>query len=701
MRDVLLHGVPPAFADGWATSEAKSPQTNQGPSYGPLVSIIMPTYNRAHLIDQAIKSVLEQTYPNWELVVCDDGSDDGTDAVVTAFADERIIYHRLTRGGAASARNFGLAKAEGEIVAYLDSDNVWHPRFLAAMVSALVVRPGRYTAYCKFIDVVVDSNRLRLKSFDSRPFSYETLSTRNFIDLNGFVHRRSLYDRLGGFDERLVRQQDWELILRYTYLRDPLYVDQFLLMYRRNERWNQITRLHREDRSSPALVRSAIDSSYRNGLPTTRQGPSPSLTVLSWDICRNHFSKAYNVAEAMASETDVQLVGFRFFDDPIFPPYANTEPDFATLFLPGGEFPGWNQHLAKAVANLSGDIIYAVKPRLPSLGAALLANYQFGTPIVVEINDLESVVNNPWRGDELSTVQLSDVDLSDPELRKPHSDLWAQIMEGLVKEIPLRVTHNSELDRHFGEGAFFVRNPKNEEHYDPDRLDRDEIRSRLGFSQDDRVILFGGMVRRHKGVFQLLDLLQEKGSRYRLVVVASRPTPDLNEFRAHADDRVTILDPVDRNQMAEINLASDAVVLWLDPDVRASRYQMPFKLTDALAMRVPVVANDIGDLGELARQGYLRQVPFGRTDVLRATLDGLFEDREATLDMVEAGRRLYLRQFSYNAVRRNLEIIMAEAIAGSGTLPVAKEFAEFFSSFQDHIRAEAGTDHAETVARGS
>ncbi len=697
IRDLVAQGAPTEFIADWTASESIGESAPGGPGL-PLVSIVMPTRDRAFLIGEAITSVLEQTYENWELLICDDGSTDGTSEVVGRVLDARIKYAELPWGGAARARNFGLSRATGDVIAYLDSDNLWHPSFLESMVAALGPGNGQYAAYCKFVDLMVNERKLKLRSFESRPFDYESLTMKNFIDLNSFVHRRSLYDHLGGFDERLVRQQDWDLILRYSYLRDPVYVDRFLTLYRRSDAWNQITKVYRRDKSSPQLIRSTLEQSYEKGLSGAHDRDPPSLTIISWDICRNHFSKAYNVAEAMASETQVQLAGFRFFDEPIFPPYKDAEPDFETLFLPGGPFPDWNRHLAKAVANLSGDVIYAVKPRLPSLGAALLANYQFGTPVVVEVNDLESVIANPRRGDELSTVQLSHVEPGDPRLLNPRSDLWTQIMESLVKQIPIRVTHNSELDRHFGNGAFFVRNPKDEEHYDPDRLDRGEIRSRLGFSRDDRVILFGGLVRRHKGVFQLLDLLRDQGSKYRLVVVGSRASPELEELRSLANDRVTILDPVDRNHMAQINRASDVVILWLDPDVPASRYQMPYKLTDALAMKVPVVAHDIGDLGDMARQGYLKTVPFGRIDLLRETLDGLFEDRNGTLRMVEAGRRLYLRQFSYNAVRRNLAIIMDEAMANVGTLPVAKEFAEFFSAFQEQIKVGAGGHRPESIA---
>jgi glycosyltransferase involved in cell wall biosynthesis len=416
-------------------------------------------------------------------------------------------------------------------------------------------------------------------------------------------------------------------------------------------------------------------------------GDVPSVSILSWDISRNHFSKAYNIAEAMSEHAQVQLLGFQFFDEPIFPPYAAANPQFQTLYFPGGQFPDWSPRFARAIANASGDVLYAVKPRLPSLGVALLANYHFGKPIVVEINDLESVVTSPRPGDEPRSVRLADVDPGDPELLNPYGALWTSIMEGLASEIPTRVTHNSLLDRQFGGGAFFLRNPKDERHFDPANYSREEIRERLGFAPGEKVLLFGGMVRRHKGVFEVAELVNEPSSAYRLLVVGARDTPDQVSLREVAGDRVRIIDPVDRNEMAAINLACDAVVLWLDPDVAASRYQMPFKLTDALAMKLPIIANDVGDLGELGRSGYLHLVRFGRTDELRRALKTIFDDRASTTAMVEAGRRLYLRQFSYNAVRRNLEMILTEAAKDEGTLPVAKEFAEFFSAFSERLES--------------
>ena len=676
-----------AFVDPWATSEEalRAQPVDPGGDDAPLVSIVMPTYNRAHLIREAIDSVTDQTWLNWELLVCDDGSDDDTADVVQSLGDDRIVYLQLPRGGAAAARNAGLAQAHGDLIAYLDTDNLWHPRFLEVMVRALRDHPGRSMAYARYVDLVMGESGPEVKRFGELPFDYERLTQKNFVDLNSMVHRRVLYDRLGGFNEELVRQQDWDLVLKYAFLRDPLYVDRFLAVYRRNEAWGQITDVHADNTSTQPIIEASVASYYRDGLPWTPGASSEArLTVLSWDVCRNHFSKAYNVAEAVSRDDPgrAQLVGFRFFEEPIFPPYADADPRFETVFLDGAAFPGFDDAMARAVAQVRGDVVYAVKPRLPSLGVGLLANHHFGTPLVLEANDLESVVTTPGAGQEARTVDLNEVDPADPRLLDPYGALWTEVMEGLAPRVPLRATHNHVLDDQFGGGAFYVRNPKDDAWFDPDRYDRDAERAALGFEPDDRVLLFGGMVRKHKGVFQFAEVLERLGPSWKLLVVGSRETPDQQRLRERVGDRLRIIEPVDRNAMARVNLAADAVVLWLDPDVAASHYQMPYKLTDALAMRVPVLANPIGELADLGRDGYLRLVPFGDDDALVEALDDLFVDRPAARRMVDAGRRLYLRQFSYRAVRATMDLVADEALRRPGPLPVAEDFARFFARFR-------------------
>ena len=108
----------------------------------PLVSIIMPTYNRAGYISETIAYIIAQTYTNWELLVLDDGSSDNTEALVMEVADKRIKYHRFNRTGiTGKLKNFGIRQSKGELIAFMDSDDLWPVDKLEKQVAALLEHP--------------------------------------------------------------------------------------------------------------------------------------------------------------------------------------------------------------------------------------------------------------------------------------------------------------------------------------------------------------------------------------------------------------------------------------------------------------------------------------------------------------------------------------------------------------------------------
>lgn len=232
-----------------------------------------------------------------------------------------------------------------------------------------------------------------------------------------------------------------------------------------------------------------------------------------------------------------------------------------------------------------------------------------------------------------------------------------------------------------------MRNIKDEAVYDPALYHRDRIRRGLGFSPRDRVILFAGYLRSHKGIFELVELQAALGDeRYRLLFAGTVPNPDQERLIREYGDRITLLPPGNQQTMAGINLAADLVVLWQDPDVSASHYQMPYKLTDALAMNTPVIANDISELGDLGRQGYLRLVPYGDHEKMVQTINEVFADEQSTRSMVQAGRRLYLRQFSYHAARANFALALHRVMENpEKILPQAAHFDHFFQKYRDAV----------------
>ena len=112
------------------------------PSSPPLVSIIMPTYNRAEYILETIRSIQKQTYSTWELVIIDDGSKDETSQIIKGIKDDRIFYDHTCHLGLEHARNRGLEKAKGEFIAFMDSDDLWAPTKLQKQVAYFVENPN-------------------------------------------------------------------------------------------------------------------------------------------------------------------------------------------------------------------------------------------------------------------------------------------------------------------------------------------------------------------------------------------------------------------------------------------------------------------------------------------------------------------------------------------------------------------------------
>ena len=198
-------------------------------SVQPCFSIVMPTYNRAHCIERAIDSLLCQTYRNFELVVVDDASTDGTgDLLRRRYPGEissgRIKYTLVEKGGVSKARNAGLRVAGGEWIGYLDSDNEVVPTFLEAFARAIAAHPNVQNFYARLI---CREKRRRI----GEPFDLSRLLDANYIDLGVYVHHRSLIDELGGFDENMARLVDWELIARQCKAHTPVFIDETVMLY--------------------------------------------------------------------------------------------------------------------------------------------------------------------------------------------------------------------------------------------------------------------------------------------------------------------------------------------------------------------------------------------------------------------------------------------------------------------------------------
>jgi glycosyltransferase involved in cell wall biosynthesis len=205
---------------------------NESQAEHPFVSVIIPTYNRRELVQGAVDSVLDQTYGDYEIIVVDDGSQDGTGEIIAACYGDRVRYVYQENAGESAARNRGIALARGTLVALLDSDDIWLRDKLARQVPLLERSPQAGVVFCQalLVDALDRSLDVPPAGHDLVPddLKLESLLFRNTITASTALIRRSALREVGGFDQTVRFGEDWELWLRlrerwdFAFLPEPL-----------------------------------------------------------------------------------------------------------------------------------------------------------------------------------------------------------------------------------------------------------------------------------------------------------------------------------------------------------------------------------------------------------------------------------------------------------------------------------------------
>jgi glycosyltransferase involved in cell wall biosynthesis len=228
------------------------------------VSVIIPTYNRAALVTEAVTSVLAQIYRDFELLVVDDGSTDATPAALAPFGSRVGVLRRKRRGGVSAARNLGAAAATGDWLAFLDSDDLWLPEKLAQQVDYLKSHPD--VAICQ-----TEESWVRKGVRVNAPHTCRKAEGDIFLpSLNRclvspsavMLHRR-LFEAMGGFDESLPAAEDYDLWLRITW-RYPVGLVPAPLIIKRGGHPDQLSRQWGLDRFR---IRALMKLLQEPGLP--------------------------------------------------------------------------------------------------------------------------------------------------------------------------------------------------------------------------------------------------------------------------------------------------------------------------------------------------------------------------------------------------------------------------------------------------
>ena len=225
----------------------------------PLVSVIIPTYNRGWTIKEAIDSVLAQSFIDFELIVVDDGSTDDTSEILDSYRDDIKVLSQ-ENNGVSAARNRGVATASGIFIAFLDSDDLWLPEKLSSQVDFFNSNPD--ALICQTEEIWVRNNmRVNPKKRHKKPWGmiFEPSLDLCLVSPSAVMIKRSLFEEVGVFDETLPACEDYDLWLRIS-CRYPVFLIDTPLIIKRGGHFDQLSASSGLDKFRIKSIKKIIES---------------------------------------------------------------------------------------------------------------------------------------------------------------------------------------------------------------------------------------------------------------------------------------------------------------------------------------------------------------------------------------------------------------------------------------------------------
>ena len=403
-------------------------------------------------------------------------------------------------------------------------------------------------------------------------------------------------------------------------------------------------------------------------IPHPKAAPIPRLrrdvtvAVIAWDVGHNPLGRAYLVAEALARSYTVVLLGFQFprYGDAVWKPLRHAP--FRTVAIPGASFPEFQQTLERLAPRIDADVVVACKARLPSVQLGLMLKSFRNRPLLVDVDDYElSFFRNR---DPLAGVAGVDSEA----LTYPFEEAWTRYVENLLPHADRLLVSNPTLAARFG-GAT-VPHARDETKFDPDRNDAEDVRRELGLRDGDKVVMFVGTPRPHKGVVEILDAVRShKRADYRFVIVGTPPEESFaRELSARGGNTLRLVPDQPFEKLPALMAAADLVCLLQDPNSEISRFQLPAKVVDAMAMGVPVLATAVPPFAPLIEDELIEPVTAANlAERIGHWLEAPAEERRRR---TRRARERFLREFSYDAIHRTLFAEVEACLEEPRELPV-------------------------------
>ena len=374
------------------------------------------------------------------------------------------------------------------------------------------------------------------------------------------------------------------------------------------------------------------------------------VSVIAWDVGHNAVGRAYLLADLLRDDYDVEVIGTNFprFGTKVWEPLRICSR-VALRSFPGRDFPQYFRYMEEIAEQIEGDVIYVSKPRLPSMELAILAKLHRNRPVILDVDDYElGFFNNR----QSLTLDETKKECGKWNFYRPYGETWTRYSESLIPLFDKITVSNEELRKRFG--GMILPHVRDEHDFTPMVYLRDTIRAELGFTGDDRVVLFAGTPRMHKGFMQVADALKSLNHpNYKLLVVGSPVDRETSNLLKRLDK--TLVATVSYTPFCDLPgylCVGDLICLIQDERCVTSSFQMPAKFTDGLSMEIPMLASNVPVLENLAKEG-LVELLGGMP--LEQKIDEIFSNYEVYKRRAVCNREVFLQKYSYGANRSKLK----------------------------------------------
>lgn len=394
--------------------------------------------------------------------------------------------------------------------------------------------------------------------------------------------------------------------------------------------------------------------------PGTSERKLPiTALVITWDVGHNPIGRSYMLAEVVDRVVrNVVNIGFQFprYGKDIWEPVRNGR--LPVITLPGGDLSSMLDTIERVAKQVKADVVISCKPRLPSLqlGAAIKA--RTGCPLILDIDDHE--LSFFADGKEVTIDELRAMpDGAAAVQLEPFGDLWTRLAQHLRKYADEIVVSNVALHDEFG--GTIVPHVRDETVFDPALYDRDTMRRKYGVPVAAKIVLFFGTPRHHKGVGVLATAVNAIADpSFKLLIVGNAPDKSVTaKLDSVAPGRILYLPNQPFSAIPEIMAMADIVCLPQDEGSAISKFQLPAKAIDAVAMGIPLLVTKTAPLMQLVRDNVAQSVEMADLPSLIETIAG---SRSACTTWAQRVRPQFLKNYSYAAAGRLMRSVIQKAI---------------------------------------